>query len=65
MEEKKVETCPWMTDRQAAAYLGLTTKFGYITVQKWARTGLLRGGKAGDQWRFKKEDLDDFVFSRK
>lgn len=62
MEEIKT---PMMTDREAAAYLKLSPKFGYITVQRWARLGSLHGGKVGDRWRFRKEDLDDFVFAKK
>jgi excisionase family DNA binding protein len=54
-----------LTDREAAAYMKLATRFGYISVQRWARLGLLRGGKVGDQWRFRKQDLDDFVFHKK
>lgn len=62
---EQVEKSPLLTDKEAAIYLKLSSKFGYITVQKWARDGRLRGGKVGDHWRFRKEDLDDFVFSRK
>ncbi len=66
MEEGKVEEiAPWMTDREAAIYLKLSPRFGYLTVQKWAREGKLRGGKVGDHWRFRKEDLNDYVFPRK
>lgn len=66
MEEKKEEiSTPLLTDREAAGYLKLKPKFGYITIQRWARSGVLRGGKVGDHWRFRKEDLDDFVFAKK
>ncbi len=56
---------PYLNDREAATYLGLSSKFGYITVQRWARLGVLKAGKVGDHWRFRKEDLDDFVFAKK
>lgn len=62
MEEIK---SPLMTDREVAAYMKLRPKCGYITVQRWARLGILRGGKVGDHWRFRKEDIDDFVFAKK
>lgn len=54
-----------MTDKEAAVYMRLSPKFGYISVQKWARLGILKGGRVGSHWRFRKEDLDDFIFSRK
>lgn len=54
-----------MTDKEAAVYMRLTEKFSYISVQKWARQGILKGGRVGSHWRFRKEDLDDFMFARK
>lgn len=67
VEEVRTETAhsDLLTDREASAYLRLSPRWGYISVQKWARSGVLRGGKVGDHWRFRKEDLDDFVFSKK
>ena len=51
-----------MTDRDVAKYLKLNKKTGHLSVRKWAREGRLRSGKAGDLWRFRKEDVDDFTF---
>ncbi len=65
METEEAIKTPLLTDREAASYLKLSPKFGYITVQRWARLGTLRGGKVGDHWRFRREDLDDFVFAKK
>ncbi len=56
---------PLLTDKEAAAYMKLSPKFGYITVQRWARLGVLRGGRVGDHWRFRQEDLDNFIFAKK
>jgi excisionase family DNA binding protein len=53
------------TDKEAAEYLGLSAKTGYQTLQKWVRMGLLKSGRVGDHYRFRKEDLDEFVFSKK
>lgn len=65
IDQPKTEASPLLTHREAAAYLKLSPRFGYMTVQRWARLGILRGGKVGDHWRFKRSDLDDFVFTRK
>ncbi len=56
---------PYLTDHEVAAYMRLSPKFGYISVQKWAREGRLRGGKVGDHWRFRKTDVDDFIYSKR
>lgn len=54
-----------MNDKEAARYLGLSKKWGYMTVQKWVRQGLIRAGRVGDLYRFRRQDLDDFVFSKR
>lgn len=51
-----------MTDKEVAKYLKLSKKTGHFAVRKWAKEGRLRAGKAGDLWRFRKEDVDDFTF---
>jgi len=51
-------------DREAAVYLRLKGEFAYKTVQRWVRAGKLRAGRAGYLYRFRKQDLDDFVFSK-
>ena len=52
-----------MTDREVAKYLKLNKNRGHLTVRKWAKEGRLRSGRAGDLWRFRKEDVDDFMFA--
>ena len=47
---------------EAAKYLKLSEKNGFITVERYARFGRLKGGQIGRSWRFRKQDLDDFVF---
>jgi excisionase family DNA binding protein len=54
-----------LTDRQAAEYLKLSEKWGWQTIQKWVKEGKLRAGRVGDHYRFKKQDLDDFVFAKR
>lgn len=54
-----------LTDRQAAEYLKLSPKWGFEQVQKWARKGLIKCGRVGDHYRFRKQDLDDFVFAKR
>lgn len=64
--EHKTDVCmSFLTAREAATYMKMTNKYSYITVQRWARTGLLRGGKRGDEWVFHKEDLDNFIFPKR
>ncbi len=65
MEETKPKVVDLLNDREAAAYFKLAPKYGYITVQRWARMGVLRGGKIGDHWVFRIQDLDDFIFAKK
>lgn len=52
-----------MTDREVAKYLRLAEKSGHMTVRKWVKEGRLRAGRAGDYMRFRKEDVEDFLFS--
>lgn len=52
-----------MDSRQAADFLQLKGRTSWKTVEKWARDGKLRGGKAGDLWRFTEEDLTAFLFA--
>lgn len=54
-----------LTVREAADYLRLSPKMGYQTVQKWVRRGLLKAGRSGSHYLFRKQDLDDFVFARR
>lgn len=64
MEQQQVEETRLLTDREAATYLGLSAKNGHLTVKRWVREGKLRAGRVGDLYRFKKQDLDDFAYSK-
>ena len=50
-------TSPFLTLEEAAGYLRVNPK----VLQRWAVKGRIRGGKAGNRWRFRKEILDRFV----
>lgn len=60
MEEDKL-----LTAKEAAAYLGLSPKWGFTTVQKLVRKGDLVGGRVGDLHCFRKRDLDDYAFKKR
>ena len=51
------EQSPLMTTEQAAAYLNLHPE----TVRRLAREGQIRPFKAGNKWRYRQEDLDDYL----
>jgi excisionase family DNA binding protein len=46
-----------MSISEAAQYLGLSE----FSLRKLARMKQIPAGKIGRQWRFKKEDLDEFL----
>jgi len=46
-----------MSVYEAAAYLGLSA----FSLRKLARERRIPAGKIGRQWRFSKEDLDNFL----
>jgi excisionase family DNA binding protein len=54
-------TSPWMTTQQAADYLG----FSRSTITQLARSGELKASqyRAGAEYRFKVDWLDDFLES--
>lgn len=54
-----------MTDDEAAEYLGLSKEWGWDTLQKWVRKGFLKAGRVGKHYRFRKRDLDEYVFSKR
>jgi excisionase family DNA binding protein len=60
MDEEKL-----MTAKEAADYLRMSPKNGHQTIQRWVRKGLLKGGRVGDRYIFRKRDLDNFTFSRR
>ena len=49
-----------MTIEEVAAYLRVSER----TVYDWAQKGDLPGGKLGTTWRFKRQDVEDWVNSR-
>ena len=49
-----------MTIEEVAAYLRVSER----TVYDWAQKGDLPGGKLGTTWRFKREDVENWVNSR-
>jgi excisionase family DNA binding protein len=49
---------------QVATYLKLSSHAGYRTVRQWVKEGKLKCGYAGNFLRFRKEDVDDMVFSQ-
>lgn len=49
-----------MTIEEVAEYLRVSER----TVYDWAQKGELPGGKLGTTWRFKREDVEDWVNSR-
>lgn len=46
-----------MSIHEAAAYLGLSI----FSIRRLAREKKIPSGKVGRQWRFRKEDLDEFL----
>ncbi|MFI5420683.1 MAG: helix-turn-helix domain-containing protein [Nitrososphaerales archaeon] len=52
-----------LTDKEVAAYLKMSPKSGFLTIRQWAKQGKIRHGRAGEYYRFKKEDIDDFIFT--
>ena len=49
-----------MSIHEAAAYLGISA----FSLRKMAREGKIPAGRIGRQWRFHKEDLDEFLRSQ-
>ena len=49
-----------MTIEEVSAYLRVSER----TVYDWAQKGDLPGGKLGTTWRFKREDVENWVDSR-
>jgi len=53
----------WMRTPEAARYLGVHEE----TIRRWAREGAISAAKLGNRggFRFKQEDLDRFLDSRR
>lgn len=61
IDEHKTDSFePLLETQQAAELLRVHPK----TLQKWAREGVVSGGKIGRIWTFRASALDDFVRSR-
>ena len=54
-----------LTAKEAAAYLRMSPGWGYQTLQKLVPEGKIRAGIVGDHYLFRKQDLDDFIFSKR
>lgn len=50
------------TAKEVAEYLKLSTKTGHRTVIRWVKRGELKSIRAGNLYRFRKEDLETFLF---
>lgn len=55
MEDEKL----W-TDRELATRWNLSTEWGYTTIQKWVRKGVLECTRIGDLYRFTKSQIEDY-----
>jgi len=51
----------WMKVREVAAYLQISKDLIY----KWAQQGVIPVSKIGNQWRFNREEVDDWVKSQR
>lgn len=62
-EKKKMNLeSPWLSAKEAASYIGRTTKNAYKTMLFLARAGKIRAGYDGKTFRFKSEDLDSWLY---
>lgn len=50
-----------MTDKEAAAFMRMAPKTGHEVVQRYVRQGKLKALRVGNRYRFRKEDLLDFM----
>lgn len=55
----------WLTAKEAAEYLRLSPRWGFMTIRKWVREGKIKSARVGRLYRFHKQDLDDFAFSKR
>ena len=51
----------WLTIKELARYLKLSTDILY----KWAQAGKIPVSKVGNQWRFDREEIDEWVKSQR
>lgn len=52
----------WLSAKEAACYVGRTSKTAYKTMLFLARAGKIRAGHDGKTFRFKPEDLDSWLY---
>lgn len=63
MSEAKDLDILW-DSKDVARYLKLAPKTGHHTVEGWVKKGKLRAARAGDLYRFRKQDVDQMLFSQ-
>lgn len=51
----------WMKVKDVAAYLQISKDLIY----KWAQEGKIPASKLGNQWRFKREEVDEWAKSQR
>lgn len=56
-----------MTPVEVAHYVRLKNpeESGKGTVMRWVRHGRLKAARVGDLYRFRRRDVDDFIFSKR
>lgn len=54
-------TSPWMSAAEAAYYIGRRSKNAYKGMLRLARSGQVRAGWDGKTFRFRAEDLDNWM----
>lgn len=54
-----------MTPQEVAAYLNLKPKYGPQTVVRWVKKGELRAARLGRSYRFRRSDVDAYIFSKR
>jgi excisionase family DNA binding protein len=52
----------WLDAKQAALYVGRTSRTAYKTMLFLARAGKIKAGYDGKTFRFKAEDLDSWLY---
>jgi len=52
----------WLNAKEAANYVGRTSRTAYKTMLFLARAGKIRAGHDGKSFRFRPEDLDSWLY---
>lgn len=56
------EGSTWLNAKEAALYVGRTSRTAYKTMLFLARAGKIRAGFDGKTFRFRQEDLDSWLY---